>query len=184
MQRETMCIQAGYEPKNGESRMIPIVQSTTFKYDSSEDMGKLFDLEASGYFYTRLQNPTNDYVAAKICALEGGTAAMLTSSGQAANFYAVFNIAGCGDHIVASSTIYGGSFNLFSVTMKRMGIEFTFVDPDCSDEELEAAFKPNTKAVFGETIANPALNVSPAPVVSTTSTLYEGILITSSPSEK
>ena len=159
MQRETMCIQAGYEPKNGESRMIPIVQSTTFKYDSSEDMGKLFDLEASGYFYTRLQNPTNDYVAAKICALEGGTAAMLTSSGQAANFYAVFNIAGCGDHIVASSTIYGGSFNLFSVTMKRMGIEFTFVDPDCSDEELEAAFKPNTKAVFGETIANPALNV-------------------------
>ena len=159
MQRETMCIQAGYEPKNGESRMIPIVQSTTFKYDSSEDMGKLFDLEASGYFYTRLQNPTNDYVAAKICALEGGTAAMLTSSGQAANFYAVFNIAGCGDHIVASSTIYGGSFNLFSVTMNRMGIEFTFVDPDCSDEELEAAFKPNTKAVFGETIANPALNV-------------------------
>ena len=159
MQRETMCIQAGYEPKNGESRMIPIVQSTTFKYDSSEDMGKLFDLEASGYFYTRLQNPTNDYVAAKICALEGGTAAMLTSSGQAANFYAVFNIAGCGDHVVASSTIYGGSFNLFSVTMKRMGISFTFVDPDCSDEELEAAFQPNTKAVFGETIANPALNV-------------------------
>ena len=159
MQRETMCIQAGYEPKNGESRMIPIVQSTTFKYDSSEDMGKLFDLEASGYFYTRLQNPTNDYVAAKICALEGGTAAMLTSSGQAANFYAIFNIASCGDHVVASSTIYGGSFNLFSVTMKRMGIEFTFVDPDCSDEELEAAFQPNTKAVFGETIANPALNV-------------------------
>ena len=159
MQRETMCIQAGYTPGNGESRMIPIVQSTTFKYDSSEDMGKLFDLEASGYFYTRLQNPTNDYVAAKICALEGGTAAMLTSSGQAANFYAVFNIASCGDHVVASSTIYGGSFNLFSVTMKRMGIEFTFVDPDCSDEELEAAFRPNTKAVFGETIANPALNV-------------------------
>ena len=159
MQRETMCIQAGYEPKNGESRMIPIVQSTTFKYDSSEDMGKLFDLEASGYFYTRLQNPTNDFVAAKICALEGGTAAMLTSSGQAANFYAIFNIASCGDHVVASSTIYGGSFNLFSVTMKRMGIEFTFVDPDCSDEELEAAFQPNTKAVFGETIANPALNV-------------------------
>jgi len=159
MQRETMCIQAGYEPKNGESRMIPIVQSTTFKYDSSEDMGKLFDLEASGYFYTRLQNPTNDYVAAKICALEGGTAAMLTSSGQAANFYAIFNIASCGDHVVASSTIYGGSFNLFSVTMKRMGIEFTFVDPDCSDDELEAAFQPNTKAVFGETIANPALNV-------------------------
>ena len=163
MQRETMCIQAGYEPKNGESRMIPIVQSTTFKYDSSEDMGKLFDLEASGYFYTRLQNPTNDYVAAKICALEGGSAAMLTSSGQAANFYAVFNIAGCGDHVIAASTIYGGTFNLFSVTMKRMGIEFTFIDPDCSEEELAAAFKPNTKAVFGETIANPALIVLDIP---------------------
>ncbi|MBQ9141669.1 MAG: PLP-dependent transferase [Lachnospiraceae bacterium] len=159
MEKETKCIHAGYTPKNGESRMIPIVQSTTFKYDSSEDMGKLFDLEASGYFYTRLQNPTNDYVAAKICALEGGSAAMLTSSGQAANFYAIFNICSCGDHVVASSTIYGGTFNLFSVTMKRMGIEFTFVDPDCSAEELEAAFKPNTKAVFGETIANPALNV-------------------------
>ena len=159
MERETKCIHAGYTPKNGESRMIPIVQSTTFKYDSSEDMGKLFDLEASGYFYTRLQNPTNDYVAAKICALEGGSAAMLTSSGQAANFYAVFNICSCGDHVVASATIYGGTFNLFSVTMKKMGIEFTFVDPDCSVEELEAAFKPNTKAVFGETIANPALNV-------------------------
>ena len=159
MERETKCIQAGYTPKNGEPRMIPIVQSTTYKYDSSEDMGKLFDLEASGYFYTRLQNPTNDYVAAKICALEGGSAAMLTSSGQAANFYAVFNICGCGDHVVASSTIYGGTFNLFSVTMKRMGIEFTFVDPDCSEEELNAAFKPNTKAVFGETIANPALIV-------------------------
>ena len=140
-------------------RQIPIVQSTTFKYDTSEDMGKLFDLEASGYFYTRLQNPTNDAVAAKIAALEGGTAAMLTSSGQAANFYAVFNICSCGDHVVACSTIYGGTFNLFSVTMKRMGIEFTFVEPDCSNEELEAAFRPNTKAVFGETIANPALTI-------------------------
>lgn len=159
MRKETKCIQAGYTPKNGESRMIPIVQSTTFKYDTSEDMGKLFDLEASGYFYTRLQNPTNDYVAAKISALEGGTAAMLTSSGQAASFFSVFNIAGQGDHVVSSSSIYGGTFNLFNVTMKRMGIEFTFVDPDCSDEELEAAFRPNTKAVFGETIANPALTV-------------------------
>ena len=159
MKRETMCIQAGYEPKNGESRMIPIVQSTTFKYDTSEDMGKLFDLEASGYFYSRLQNPTNDYVAAKICALEGGSAAMLTSSGQAASFFSIFNICGNGDHVVCSSTIYGGTYNLFAVTMKRMGIEFTFVDPDCSDEELEAAFQPNTKAVFGETIANPALIV-------------------------
>ena len=139
--------------------MIPIIQSTTFKYDTSADMGKLFDLEAEGYFYTRLQNPTNDMVAAKIAALEGGTAAMLTSSGQAATFYSVFNIAGCGDHVVASSTIYGGSYNLFNVTMRRMGIDFTFVDPDCSDEELEAAFRPNTKAVFGETIANPALIV-------------------------
>ncbi len=154
-----MCIQSGYEPKNGESRMIPIIQSTTFKYDTSEDMGKLFDLEAPGYFYTRLQNPTNDMVAAKICALEGGSAAMLTSSGQAASFFSVFNLAGCGDHVVASSTIYGGTFNLFNVTMRRMGIEFTFVDPDCSDEELEAAFRPNTKAVFGETLANPALIV-------------------------
>jgi len=159
MERETKCIQAGYEPKNGESRMIPIIQSTTFKYDTSEDMGKLFDLEAEGYFYTRLQNPTNDMVAAKIAALEGGTAAMLTSSGQAASFFSVFNLAGCGDHVVASSTIYGGTFNLFNVTMRRMGIDFTFVDPDCSDEELEAAFRPNTKAVFGETIANPALIV-------------------------
>ena len=159
MERDTMCIQAGYEPKNGESRMIPIIQSTTFKYDTSEDMGKLFDLEAEGYFYTRLQNPTNDMVAAKIAALEGGTAAMLTSSGQAASFFSVFNLAGCGDHVVASSTIYGGTFNLFNVTMRRMGIEFTFVDPDCSDEELEAAFRPNTKAVFGETLANPALIV-------------------------
>lgn len=159
MRQETKCIEAGYTPKNGESRMIPIIQSTTFKYDTSADMGKLFDLEAEGYFYTRLQNPTNDMVAAKIAALEGGTAAMLTSSGQAASFFAVFNIAGAGDHIVASSTIYGGTFNLFNVTMRRMGIDFTFVDPDCSDEELEAAFKPNTKAVFGETIANPALIV-------------------------
>ena len=159
MERDTKCIQAAYEPKNGESRMIPIIQSTTFKYDTSEDMGKLFDLEAEGYFYTRLQNPTNDMVAAKIAALEGGTAAMLTSSGQAASFFSVFNLAGCGDHVVASSTIYGGTFNLFNVTMRRMGIDFTFVDPDCSDEELEAAFRPNTKAVFGETIANPALIV-------------------------
>ena len=159
MKRETKCIQAGYEPKNGESRMIPIIQSTTFKYDTSEDMGKLFDLEAQGYFYSRLQNPTNDFVAAKICALEGGTAAMLTSSGQAASFFSVFNICSAGDHVVSSSTIYGGTYNLFAVTMKRMGIEFTFVDPDCSDEELEAASRPNTKAVFGETIANPALIV-------------------------
>ncbi|MBO5998805.1 MAG: O-acetylhomoserine aminocarboxypropyltransferase/cysteine synthase [Lachnospiraceae bacterium] len=159
MRQETKCVQAGYVPGNGEPRMVPIIQSTTFKYDTSEDMGKLFDLEASGYFYTRLQNPTNDFVAAKIAALEGGTAAMLTSSGQAASFFSVFNIAGAGDHVVASSTIYGGTFNLFNVTMRRMGIEFTFVDPDCSDEELEAAFKPNTKAVFGETIANPALIV-------------------------
>ena len=159
MRQETKCIQAGYEPKNGESRMIPIVQSTTFKYDTSEDMGKLFDLEASGYFYTRLQNPTNDYVAAKIAALEGGTAAMLTSSGQAANMFAVFNLATCGDHVISSSSIYGGTFNLFNVTMRKMGIDFTFISPDCTEEELEAAFKPNTKAVFGETIANPALTV-------------------------
>ena len=156
---ETVCVQGGYTPGNGEPRQIPIVQSTTFKYATSEDMGKLFDLEASGYFYTRLQNPTNDYVAAKLAQLEGGAAAMLTSSGQAANFYAVFNIANCGDHVVACSTIYGGTFNLFSVTMKKMGIDFTFVAPDCSDEELNAAFRPNTKAVFGETIANPALTV-------------------------
>ena len=156
---ETVCVQGGYTPGNGEPRQIPIVQSTTFKYATSEDMGKLFDLEASGYFYTRLQNPTNDYVAAKIAQLEGGTAAMLTSSGQAANFYAVFNIANCGDHVVSCSTIYGGTFNLFSVTMKKMGIDFTFVSPDCTDEELAAAFRPNTKAVFGETIANPALTV-------------------------
>ena len=156
---ETKCVQGGYRPKNGEPREIPIYQSTTFKYNTSEDMGKLFDLEASGYFYTRLQNPTNDLVAQKICELEGGSAAMLTSSGQAASFYAIFNIASCGDHIVSSSTIYGGTYNLFAVTMKRMGIDFTFVSPDCSNEELNAAFKPNTKAVFGETVANPALVV-------------------------
>lgn len=156
---ETKCVQGGYTPGNGEPRQIPIIQSTTYKYNTSEDMGKLFDLEAEGYFYTRLQNPTNDMVAKKICELEGGSAAMLTSSGQAASFYAVFNIANCGDHVVASSMIYGGTYNLFSVTMKKMGIDFTFVEPDCSDEELEAAFKPNTKLVFGETIANPALTV-------------------------
>ena len=155
----TKCVQGGYTPGNGEPRQIPIIQSTTFKYATSEDMGKLFDLEASGYFYTRLQNPTNDMVAAKICDMEGGAAAMLTSSGQAANFYAVFNIASCGDHVVSSSSIYGGTYNLFAVTMKRMGVEFTFVAPDCTEEELEAAFRPNTKAVFGETIANPALTV-------------------------
>ena len=147
---ETLCVQGGYTPKNGEPRQIPIIQSTTFKYDTSEDMGKLFDLEASGYFYTRLQNPTNDTVAARICALEGGTAAMLTSSGQAANFYAVFNIANAGDHVVACSAIYGGTYNLFAVTMRKMGIDFTFVSPDCTDEELNAAFRPNTKALFGE----------------------------------
>ena len=156
---ETKCVQGGYTPGNGEPRQIPIIQSTTYKYNTSEDMGKLFDLEAEGYFYTRLQNPTNDMVAKKICELEGGSAAMLTSSGQAASFYAVFNIANCGDHVVASSMIYGGTYNLFAVTMKKMGIDFTFVEPDCSNEELEAAFKPNTKLVFGETIANPALTV-------------------------
>ena len=156
---ETKCVQGGYTPENGQPRQIPIIQSTTFKYSTSEQMGKLFDLEESGYFYTRLQNPTNDSVAAKICEMEGGTAAMLTSSGQAASFYSIFNIASCGDHVVSSSTIYGGTYNLFAVTMKRMGIDFTFVSPDCSDEELEAAFRPNTKAVFGETIANPALTV-------------------------
>ncbi len=155
----TKCVQSGYRPGNGEPRQIPIVQSTTFKYDTSEDMGKLFDLEESGYFYTRLQNPTNDYVAAKIADMEGGTAAMLTSSGQAANFFALFNICQAGDHIVSSSSIYGGTFNLISVTMAKMGIEATFVSPDCTEEELNAAFKENTKAVFGETIANPALTV-------------------------
>lgn len=155
----TTCVQGGYHPANGEPRQIPIYQNTTWKYDSSEFMGRLFDLEEEGYFYTRLQNPTNDCVAAKICDLEGGAAAMLTSSGQAANFYAVFNIAGCGDHVVCSTSIYGGTYNLFAHTMKRMGVEFTFVSPTCGDEELEAAFRPNTKAVFGETVANPALTV-------------------------
>ena len=156
---ETKCVQGGYTPKNGEPRQMPIIQSTTFKYDTSEDMGKLFDLEASGYFYSRLQNPTCDMVAAKICELEGGSAAMLTSSGQAANFFSIFNIANCGDHIVSSASIYGGTFNLFNVTLKKMGIDFTFVSPDASEEEINAAFRPNTKAVFGETIANPALTV-------------------------
>ena len=155
----TKCVQAGYTPGNGEPRQIPVIQSTTFKYDTSEDMGKLFDLEAEGYFYTRLQNPTNDHVAAKIAELEGGTAGMLTSSGQAANFFALFNICECGSHIVASSSIYGGTFNLIAVTMKKMGIDATFVSPDCSEEELNAAFQDNTRAVFGETIANPALTV-------------------------
>lgn len=155
----TKCIQSGYTPKNGEPRQIPIIQSTTFKYDTSEAMGRLFNLEDSGYFYSRLANPTNDHVAARIAALEGGKSAMLTSSGQAANFYAVFNIAECGSHVVASSAIYGGTYNLFAVTMKKMGIDFTFVSPDCTAEELDAAFRPNTKAVFGETIANPSLAV-------------------------
>ena len=156
---ETKCVQGGYTPGNGEPRQVPIIQSTTFKYATSEDMGKLFDLEASGYFYSRLQNPTCDTVAAKICELEGGTAAMLLSSGQAASFFSIFNIANVGDHVVSSATIYGGTYNLFAVTMKKMGIDFTFVDPDCTEEELNAAFRPNTKAVFGETIANPALTV-------------------------
>ena len=159
MNRDTICVQGGYTPGNGEPRQIPIIQSTTFKYATSEDMGKLFDPEADGYFYSRLQNPTCDLVAKKICELEDGTAAMLTSSGQAANFFALFNICEAGDHIVASSTIYGGTFNLISVTMKKMGIEATFVDPLCTEEELNAAFRPNTKVVFGETIANPALTV-------------------------
>ena len=155
----TKCVQAGYAPKNGEPRQIPIIQSTTFKYDSCTEMGKLFNLEASGYFYTRLQNPTNDFVAAKIAALEGGTAAMLTSSGQAANFFAIFNICENGDHLICSSSIYGGTFNLIGVTLPKMGIEVTFVSPDASEEELNAAFKENTKAIFGETLANPALSV-------------------------
>ena len=159
LQTETLCIQAGYSPASGEPRQIPIVQSTTFQYATSEDMGKLFDLEADGYFYSRLANPTCDAVAAKIAALEGGTAAMLTGSGQAATFLTVFNIASCGDHVVSSSTIYGGTYNLFAVTMRRMGIDFTFVDPDCTEEALNAAFQENTKLVFGETIANPALTV-------------------------
>ena len=156
---ETKCVQGGYRPGNGEPRQVPIIQSTTFKYSTSEDMGKLFDLEASGYFYSRLQNPTCDTVAAKICELEGGSAAMLLSSGQAASFFAVFNIANVGDHVISSASIYGGTYNLFAVTMKKMGIEFTFVDPDCTPEELNAAFRENTKAVFGETLANPALTV-------------------------
>ena len=159
MNFDTNCLHAGYRPGSGEPRNIPIIQSTTFRYETSEEMGRLFDLEASGYFYTRLQNPTSDAVAARLCALEGGTAAMLLSSGQAANFYAVFNIASAGDHVVASSSIYGGTYNLFAVTMKRMGIDFTFVAPDCSEDELNAAFRPETKALFGETIANPALTV-------------------------
>ena len=158
-QINTKCVQGGYTPGNGEPRQIPIIQSTTFKYSTSEDMGKLFDLEAEGYFYTRLQNPTNDYVAAKVADMEGGTAAMLTSSGQAANFFALFNVAQCGDHLVCSSSIYGGTFNLIAVTMAKMGIQTTFVSPDCTEAELNAAFQPNTKAVFGETIANPALTV-------------------------
>ena len=156
---ETKCVQSGYTPENGQPRQIPIIQSTTFKYATGEAMGQLFDLEASGYFYSRLQNPTCDHVAAKICDMEGGSDAMLTSSGQAANFYAVFNIANCGDHVVSCSAIYGGTYNLFAVTMKKMGVDFTFVAPDCTDEELEAAFRPNTKAVFGETISNPSLTV-------------------------
>lgn len=156
---ETTCVQGGYTPRNGQPRQIPIIQSTTFKYDTGEDMAKLFDLEASGYFYTRLQNPTNDYVAAKLTELEGGTAGMLTSSGQAANFYAVFNVANAGDHVIAVSAIYGGTFNLFNVTMRKMGVDFTFISPDSTEEQIDAAFKPNTKAVFGETIANPALRM-------------------------
>lgn len=155
----TKCIQTGYKPGNGDPRQLPIIQSTTFKYNSSEEMGLLFDLKAAGYFYTRLQNPTNDFVAAKIAELEGGTAALLTSSGQMANLFSIFNIASCGDHIIASSAIYGGTFNLFAVTMKRMGIDFTFITPDSTNEQIEAAFRPNTKAIFGETIANPALDV-------------------------
>lgn len=156
---ETLCVQAGWSPKKGEPRVLPIYQSTTFKYDTSEQMARLFDLEDSGYFYTRLQNPTNDAVAAKIAALEGGVAAMLTSSGQAANFYAVFNICQAGDHFVCSSCIYGGTFNLFGVTMKKLGIDVTFINPDASEEEISAAFRPNTKALFGETISNPTLEV-------------------------
>lgn len=159
MNIDSICVQGAYEPKNGEPRVIPIIQSTTYKYDSSEEMGDLFDLKASGYFYTRLQNPTNDYVAQKITMLEGGVAGMLTCSGQAANFYAVLNLAGAGDHIVASSAIYGGTFNLFNVTLRKLGIEFTFVSPHASEEEIQAAVKPNTKAIFGETISNPSLEI-------------------------
>ena len=156
---DTICVQGGYTPSNGEPRQIPIIQSTPFKYDTSEDMGKLFDLEASGYFYTRLQNPTNDYVAKKLAELEGGKAGMLTSSGQSANFFAVFNLAKCGDHILSSANIYGGTFNLFSVTMKKMGIDFTFISPDSTEEEIQREIRPNTKAIFGETVANPSLAV-------------------------
>ncbi|MBO4618157.1 MAG: PLP-dependent transferase [Lachnospiraceae bacterium] len=159
MRKETICVQGGYEPKNGEPRIMPIIQSTTFKYSSSDEMGKLFDLEAEGYFYTRLQNPSNDYVAKKICELEGGVAAMLTSSGQAANFYAVFNLCECGDSFIMSSAVYGGTFNLLKNTLAKMGIESTVIDPDCTEEELNAAFKENTKCVFGESVANPALTV-------------------------
>ena len=159
LKEATICVQGGWQPKNGEPRVLPIYQSTTFKYDTTEQMARLFDLEESGYFYTRLQNPTNDAVAAKIAALEGGAGAMLTSSGQAANFYAVFNICEAGDHLVSSSSIYGGTFNLFAVTMKKLGIECTFVDPDVSEEEISKAFRPNTKLLFGETIANPGMNV-------------------------
>lgn len=159
MKQGTICVQGAYRPKNGEPRVLPIVQSTTYKYDSSAEMGDLFDLKKSGYFYSRLQNPTNDTVAAKITMLEGGVAGMLTSSGQAANFYAVFNIAQAGDHIVSSSAIYGGTYNLFNVTMRKLGIDFTFVSPDATEEEIQAAFKPNTKAVFGETISNPSLDI-------------------------
>jgi len=157
--RETVCVQGGWAPKKGEPRVLPIIQSTTFKYDTSEQMARLFDLEDSGYFYTRLQNPTNDAVAAKISELEGGVAGMLTSSGQAANFYAIFNICSAGDHVVSSVALYGGTYNLFAVTLKKLGIDFTFVDPDATEDEIQKAFKPNTKAVFGETIANPALTV-------------------------
>ena len=156
---DTICVQGGWQPKNGEPRVLPIYQSTTYKYDNSEQMGRLFDLEEEGYFYTRLQNPTNDIVAQKICDLEGGVAGMLTSSGQAANYYAAFNICEAGDHIICSAHVYGGTFNLFGVTMKKQGIDVTFINPDCTEEELEAAFKPNTKMVFGETISNPSLVV-------------------------
>lgn len=156
---ETICIQGGWQPKKGEPRILPIYQSTTFKYDTSDEMGRLFDLEDTGYFYTRLQNPTNDAVASKIAELEGGVGAMLTSSGQAANFYAILNVCGAGDHVVSSAPIYGGTFNLFGVTMKKMGIEFTFIDPDASEEEISKAFRPNTKALFAETISNPSLVV-------------------------
>ena len=156
---DTICVQGGWQPKNGEPRVLPIYQSTTYKYDNSEQMGRLFDLEEEGYFYTRLQNPTNDVVAQKICDLEGGVAGMLTSSGQAANYYAAFNICEAGDHIICSAHVYGGTFNLFGVTMKKQGIDVTFINPDCTEEELEAAFKPNTKMVFGETISNPSLVV-------------------------